>query len=87
MKPTAIIINTARGPIVNEADLAEALEKGIIAGAAVDVLSTEPPSADNPLLTAVNMVITPHVSWGSYESRSRLLKVVTENLRAWIASQ
>ena len=87
MKRTAIIINTARGPIVNEADLAEALEKGTIAAAAVDVLSTEPPTADNPLLSAVNMLITPHVSWGSYESRCRLLKVVIENLKAWIANQ
>ena len=87
MKSSAIIINTARGPIVNEADLAEALEKGVIAGAAVDVLSSEPPSADNPLLSAPNMVITPHVSWGSYESRCRLLKVVIENLKAWVAAQ
>ena len=87
MKDSAIIINTARGPIVNEADLAEALEKGVIAGAGVDVLSSEPPSADNPLLSAPNMVITPHVSWGSYESRCRLLKVAIENLKAWVASR
>ena len=87
MKPTAIVINTARGAIVNEADLAEALNKGVIAGAAVDVLSTEPPPADNPLLSAANMVITPHVSWGTYESRSRLMAVVVENLRAYINGQ
>ncbi len=87
MKPTAVIINTARGPIVNEADLAEALKKGVIAGAAVDVLSTEPPPADNPLLSAPNMVVTPHVSWGTYESRSRLMAVVVENLRAYINGQ
>ncbi len=87
MKPTAIVINTARGPIVNEADLAEALKKGLIAGAAVDVLSTEPPPADNPLLSAPNMVITPHVSWGTYESRSRLMEVVVENLSAYINGQ
>ena len=84
MKPTAVVINTARGPIVNEADLAKALKDGLIAGAAVDVLSTEPPPADNPLLTAPNMVITPHVSWGSYESRCRLMAVVTENLKAFV---
>ncbi len=87
MKPTAVIINTARGPIVNEADLAEALKKGVIAGAAVDVLSTEPPTADNPLLSAPNMVVTPHVSWGTYESRSRLMAVVVGNLRAYINGQ
>ena len=87
MKPSAVIINTARGPIVNEADLAEALKKGVIAGAAVDVLSTEPPTADNPLLSAPNMVVTPHVSWGTYESRSRLMAVVVENLIAYINGQ
>ena len=84
MKPTAVLINTARGPIVNEADLAAALKDGTIAGAGLDVLSSEPPSADNPLLTAPNAVITPHVSWGSFEARSRLMNVVTENLRAFI---
>ena len=66
---------------------AEALKKGVIAGAAVDVLSTEPPTADNPLLSAPNMVVTPHVSWGTYESRSRLMAVVVENLRAYIDGQ
>ncbi len=87
MKPTAVLVNTARGAIVNEADLAEALKNGLIAGAAVDVLSTEPPPADNPLLSAPNMVITPHVSWGTYESRSRLMAVVVENLSAYINGQ
>jgi len=87
MKPTAVLVNTARGAIVNEADLAEALKKGVIAAAAVDVLSTEPPSADNPLLSAPNMVVTPHVSWGTYESRSRLMAVVVENLKAYINGQ
>ena len=84
MKSTAVLINTGRGPIVNEADLAEALKQGVIAGAAVDVLSVEPPPADNPLLSAPNMVITPHVSWGTYESRSRLMDVVVANLKAYI---
>ncbi|MCK4850478.1 MAG: D-2-hydroxyacid dehydrogenase [Phycisphaerae bacterium] len=87
MKSTAVLINTARGPIVNEADLAEALKEGVIAGAAVDVLSVEPPTADNPLLSAPNMVVTPHVSWGTYESRSRLMAVVLENLKAYINGQ
>ena len=87
MKPTAVLINTARGPIVNEADLADALKKGTIAGAGLDVLSIEPPSPDNPLLTAPNAVITPHVSWGSFESRSRLMNEVTENFRAFINGQ
>lgn len=84
MKPTAVVINTARGPIVNEADLAKALKDGTIAGAGVDVLSSEPPCPDNPLLSAPNIVITPHVSWGSFESRSRLMVIMTENLRAFI---
>lgn len=87
MKPTAVLINTARGPIVNEADLAQALADGIIAGAGLDVLSTEPPSPTNPLLTAPNAVITPHVSWGSFEARSRLMNVVTENLQAFVNGQ
>ena len=87
MKSTAVLINTARGPIVNEADLAAALAKGTIAGAGLDVLSTEPPSADNPLLSAPNAVITPHVSWGSFEARSRLMTEVTANLRAFIDGQ
>ena len=87
MKRTAVIINTARGPIVNEVDLAKALKDGVIAAAAVDVLSSEPPSADNPLLSAPNMVITPHVSWGSYESRSRLMATLVENLKAFVAGE
>ena len=87
MKSTAVLINTARGPIVNEADLAQALKDGVIAGAAVDVLSVEPPSADNPLLSAPNIVVTPHVSWGTYESRSRLMDVVVANMKAYINGQ
>ena len=87
MKSTAVLINTARGPIVNEADLADALANGVIAGAGLDVLSTEPPCPDNPLLSAPNAVITPHVSWGSFETRSRLMNEITENLRAFINGQ
>lgn len=87
MKPTAVLINTARGPIVNEADLAQALKEGVIAGAGLDVLSVEPPAPDNPLLSAPNAVITPHVSWGTFESRSRLMAEVVENLRAYLNGQ
>ena len=87
MKRTAVVINTARGPIVNEPELAKALKDGVIAGAGVDVLSSEPASADNPLLSAPNMVITPHVSWGSYESRSRLMDTLLENLKAFVAGE
>ncbi len=83
MKPNAIIINTARGGLVNERDLAEALNNGIIAGAALDVLSTEPPQKDNPLLTAKNCLITPHIAWGSLEARQKLLAVVAGNIRSF----
>lgn len=81
MKPSAFLINTARGGLVNERDLAEALRDGLIAGAAVDVLSTEPPAADNPLLTAPNCIITPHLAWRSLESRKRALAQSVENVR------
>lgn len=84
MKSNAIIINTARGPIIDEAALAEALDSGKIAGAAVDVLSCEPPKADNPLLSCRNCVITPHVAWAGYETRVRLLDVVYSNLKAFL---
>ncbi len=87
MKRTAIVINTARGPIVSEPELAKALADGVIAGAAVDVLSSEPPATDNPLLSAPNIVITPHVSWGSFESRSRLMATLVENLQAFVAGK
>ncbi len=82
MKPGAFVINTGRGPLINEAALAEALAKGTIAGAGLDVLSTEPPSADNPLLTAPNCVITPHIAWATVASRRRLLDIAADNLRA-----
>ena len=85
MKKTAFIINTSRGPVIEEKDLAAALNEGRIAGAGVDVLSTEPPKADNPLLSAKNCVITPHIAWASLEARTRLMKIATENLRAFQA--
>ena len=85
MKPTAFLINTGRGPLVVEQDLADALRNAVIAGAAVDVLSTEPPAADNPLLTAPNCLITPHLAWAAKASRQRLMDAVVENVRAFLA--
>ncbi len=85
MKPTAFIINTSRGPVIDEAALADALNGGRIAGAGLDVLSTEPPSPDNPLLAARNCHITPHFAWASTAARRRLMHEVTENVRAFIA--
>ena len=87
MKPTAFLINTSRGPIVNERDLAEALHTGRIAGAGLDVLSTEPPKADNPLLAAKNCILTPHIAWATRAARERLMKAVVENVRAFLAGR
>lgn len=84
MKPTAFLINTSRGPLIVEEDLAEALHGHRLAGAAVDVLSTEPPPPDNPLLTAPNCLITPHLAWASAAARRRLIDIAAGNLRAWI---
>lgn len=84
MKPSAFLINTSRGPLVVESDLAAALAEGEIAGAAVDVLSTEPPPADNPLLQAPNCLITPHLAWATAAARKRLIDIVAENLRAYL---
>ena len=87
MKSSAFLINTGRGPLVEEADLADALNAGRIAGAAVDVLSVEPPPAGNPLLTAKNCLITPHIGWATRAARERLLRTVVENLRAFLDGQ
>ena len=84
MKSSAVLINTGRGPLVDEQALADALTQGTIAGAGLDVLSAEPPSADNPLLTAKNCVITPHVAWASLQARRRLLAIAAENLSAYL---
>ena len=84
MKKTAYLINTARGPIINEQDLANALNDKLISGAAIDVLSTEPPLPNNPLLKTKNLIITPHLAWATYESRSRLLKIVSDNIIGFV---
>ena len=84
MKPTSFLINTSRGGLINEQDLADALNESVIAGAALDVLSTEPPNAANPLLHAKNCIINPHVAWATFESRSRLMNVVVNNVKAFL---
>lgn len=84
MKPTAFLLNTGRGPLVDEAALAVALRAGVIAGAGLDVLSQEPPPADNPLLSAPNCIITPHLAWATKAARQRLLNVAIDNVRAFV---
>jgi glycerate dehydrogenase len=87
LKPTALLINTSRGALIQEADLAGALNESRIAGAALDVLSTEPPPKENPLLSARNCLITPHMAWAPRATRARLQEVVAGNLRAFLAGQ
>lgn len=84
MKKTAILINTSRGPVVNEHDVAEALKNGTIAAFGADVLSTEPPAADNPLLSAPHCFLTPHTAWGTLEARTRLMTILKENIEAYL---
>jgi glycerate dehydrogenase len=87
MKPTAFLLNTSRGPLVDEAALAGALNSGRLAGAALDVLSVEPPPADSPLLTAKNCLITPHIAWATRAARARLMKTAVDNVRAFLAGK
>lgn len=87
MKPSAFLLNTARGPIIVEEDLAEALKQGQLAGAGLDVLSTEPPPADHPLFGIENCLITPHIAWATREARSRMMVSVVANLTAYLQGQ
>jgi glycerate dehydrogenase len=85
MKPSAFLINAARGPLVDEPALAAALNAGALAGAALDVVSEEPIRADSPLLAARNCLLTPHMAWATLEARRRLMHEAAENLRAFLA--
>jgi glycerate dehydrogenase len=84
MKDGVMIINTSRGPLVVEEDLRVALESGKVAGAAVDVVSSEPIGADNQLLKAKNCIVTPHIAWAPKESRIRLMNIALENLKSFL---
>ncbi len=87
MKPTAFLINTSRGTLIDEPALADALNAGRLAGAGLDVLSTEPPAKENPLLTARNCYITPHIAWATRAARARLLQATVNNITAFLAGK
>lgn len=87
MKRTVFLVNTGRGPLINEQDLADALNTGRIAGAGLDVLSVEPPVPGNPLPKAKNCFITPHIAWATFEARARLMNIATENVKAFLNSR
>ncbi len=84
MKDGAYLINTSRGPVLDEEAVAAALKSGKLAGAGVDVLSTEPPAADNPLLACENCIITPHIAWAAFETRERLVSILKDNINAYL---
>ena len=84
MKPSSFLINTARGQLINEQDLADALNEGAIGGAALDVLSSEPPEKNNPLLSARNCIITPHNAWMSREARARIMSITEQNILSYL---
>lgn len=87
MKPSAILINTGRGPLVDDAAVAQALNDGTLGAYAADVLTTEPAPADNPLLKAPNCYLTPHIAWATHEARLRLINICTENVRAYLEGE
>jgi len=84
MKKSAFLLNTSRGPVIVDEDLAEALNNDWIAGAGIDVLSVEPPSKNNPLFAAKNCLITPHIAWATKEARMRLMDIAVNNLLAFL---
>ena len=84
MKDNSYVINTSRGPVANEKDIADALNSGRLTGYGTDVLSTEPPKKDNPLLSAKNCLITPHIAWAAYETRLRLMGILEENVKGFL---
>ena len=87
MKDGVMILNTSRGPVIDEYALADALKSGKVAGAGLDVMTTEPVNADSPLLGLKNCVITPHIAWASKECRIRLMDIAVDNLRSFMAGE
>lgn len=87
MKKGAYIINTSRGPVLNEADVRKALDEGLLAGVGADVLSSEPPKADNPLATSDKTVVTPHIAWASLEARTRLMNIFRSNVEGFVKGE
>ena len=87
MNPEAILINTGRGPLVEDYELAEALKAGKIKAYCADVMTEEPPKADNPLLPLSNAYFTPHIAWATFEARVRLIQIATDNVSAFLSGQ